>query len=53
MELGEKGLYRVISRNASGAPEEAAEGILTALETRIDGEEFPADVSLIILGRGV
>lgn len=51
VELGEKGLYRVVSRNASGAPEEAAEGILTALETRIDGADFPADVSLIILGR--
>ncbi|HJM58806.1 MAG TPA: PP2C family protein-serine/threonine phosphatase, partial [Planctomycetota bacterium] len=53
VELGEKGLYRVISRNASGAPDEAAEGIRTALETRIDGDEFPADISLIILGRGV
>ena len=53
VELGEKGLYRVISRNAPGAPDEAAEGILTALETRIDGDEFPADISLIILGRGV
>jgi serine phosphatase RsbU (regulator of sigma subunit) len=52
VELGEKGLYRVISKNAPGAPDEAAEGILTALETRIGGDEFPADISLIILGRG-
>jgi hypothetical protein len=52
VELGEKGLYRIIARNASGAPEEAAEGILTALETRIDEGEFPADISLVILGRG-
>jgi sigma-B regulation protein RsbU (phosphoserine phosphatase) len=51
VELGEKGLYRIIARNASGAPEEAAEGILTALETRIDEGEFPADISLVILGR--
>ncbi len=52
-ELGEKGLYRVIARNATGSPEEAAESTLMALETRMDGEVFPVDISMIILGRDV
>ena len=50
-EIGEKRFYKLFARNASDEPEVALDGVLTALEAFADEEPFPADVSLIVLGR--
>lgn len=52
-EIGEKRFYKLFARNASDSPDEALDGILTALEAYADEEPFPADVSVVILGRTV
>jgi serine phosphatase RsbU (regulator of sigma subunit) len=50
-ELGEKRFYRLIARNSEEQPKVMLDGILTAVEAYADGEEFPADLSLVILAR--
>lgn len=50
-EIGEKRFYKLFAKNAAAEPEESLDGILTALEAYADEEPFPADVSLIVLGR--
>ncbi len=50
-ELGEKRLYKLIARNAGETPPVMLDGILTAAEAFADGEEFPADLTLVILAR--
>ena len=50
-EYGEKPLYRLVARYAEEEPEVMLNGILTSLEAHADGEEFPADISLVIASR--
>lgn len=50
-EIGEKRFYKLFLRNAEDDTEVALDGILTALEAFSDEEPFPADVSIIVLGR--
>lgn len=50
-ELGEKRFYRLIARNSEDTPTVMLDGILTAVNAYADGEEFPADLSLVILAR--
>ncbi|MEM6672125.1 MAG: SpoIIE family protein phosphatase [Planctomycetota bacterium] len=50
-ELGEKRFYRLFKRSAPEAPADCLDALLTGFEAFADGEPFPADVSLIVLGR--
>ena len=50
-EIGEKRFYKLFLRNAEDDTEVALDGILTALEAFAADEAFPADVSIIVLGR--
>ena len=50
-EIGEKRLYKLFARNALDVASEALDGLLTALEAYADEEPFPADVSVVVLGR--
>ena len=50
-EIGEKRFYKLFAKNASAPPEEALDGLLTALEAFAGDEPFPQDVSVIVLGR--
>lgn len=50
-EIGEKRFYKLFARNAPDVPSETLDGLLTALEAYADEEPFPADVSVIVLGR--
>lgn len=50
-ELGEKRLYKLFAANAPDDPHTALDGLLTALEAYADEEPFPADVSIVVLGR--
>lgn len=50
-EIGEKRFYKLFAKNASAPPEEALDGLLTALEAFAGDEAFPQDVSVIVLGR--
>jgi len=50
-EIGEKRFYKLFLRNADEDTEVVLDGILTALEAFADEESFPADVSIIVLGR--
>lgn len=50
-EIGEKRFYKLFLRNAADDTEIALDGVLTALEAFADDEVFPADVSIIVLGR--
>lgn len=50
-ELGERRFYKLVARNAQEEPGAMLEGILTAAEAFADGEEFPADLTLVVLAR--
>ena len=50
-QIGEKRLYKLFARNAPDGADEALDGLLTALEAYADEEPFPADVSVVVLGR--
>jgi len=50
-ELGEKRLYKLFGRNADDAPEDALDGLLTAMEAFAGETPFPVDVTAIVLGR--
>lgn len=50
-ELGEKGFYKLVARNAQDEPQVMLESILDAVETFADGQEFPADLTLVVLAR--
>ena len=51
-ELGEKRLYRLFAKNGGAVPEEALDGVLTAMEAFAGDEPFQADVSVLVLARG-
>ena len=50
--LGEKRLYKLIARNAEDEPKAMLDSLLMATEAFADGEEFPADLTLLVLARG-
>jgi len=50
-ELGERRFYKLVARNAQDDPRSMLEGILTAAEAFADGEELPADLTLVVLAR--
>lgn len=50
-EVGEKRFYKLIARNAEEEPEVMVESLLGSLDAFADGEEFPADLTLVALAR--
>ena len=52
-ELGEKRFYKLFSRSAPEEPEDLVDSLLAAAEAFADTEEYPADLTLLVVARDV